>query len=292
MVARGRDEGEDMDSAANLPEKLVGQVIKGVVMHEVGHSLGLRHNFRGSAMLDFDQLNDTHVTHKRGLSGSVMDYNPVNLARKGQKQGDYATTTLGPYDYWAIEYAYKPIAGDEQAERTELKKIASRSTEHDLQYATDDDLYVSYDPSVNQYDLGADSLKFAANRVGLAEELLADMEDKLVKDGDSWARLRPAFLTVLQQYGDATFLAARHIGGRRVTRDVRGSKDAHDPLTPVPGDEQRAALKFITEKILVDQPLPVRPELLRHVTSEHWSHWGSDNSIYEGKVGVPYFGFG
>ena len=66
-----------------------------------------------------------------------MDYNPINIAPKGQKQGDYVTTTIGPYDYWAIEYAYKPIDGDEAAE---LKKIAARSPDPDLAYATDEDM--------------------------------------------------------------------------------------------------------------------------------------------------------
>ena len=112
-------------------------------MHEVGHSLGLRHNFKASTMLDADQLNDTAITRVKGLVGSVMDYNPINIAPKGQKQGDYSSTTLGPYDYWAIEYAYKPIDGDEAAE---LKKIAARSPEPDLVFATDEDMWLNDDP--------------------------------------------------------------------------------------------------------------------------------------------------
>ncbi len=102
------------DAAVKLPEEFIGQMIKEVVMHEVGHSLGLRHNFHGSTMLSADQLNDTELTHKKGMVGSVMDYNPMNIAPKGTKQGDFTTTTIGPYDYWAIEYAYKPIDGDEE----------------------------------------------------------------------------------------------------------------------------------------------------------------------------------
>ncbi len=106
-----------------LIDEMLNQAIKHVVMHEVGHTLGLRHNFKGSTMLPNSQLHDTKITREKGLVGSVMDYSPVNLARKGVKQGDFFSTTLGPYDYWAIEYAYKPLSGDEA---TELKKIASR----------------------------------------------------------------------------------------------------------------------------------------------------------------------
>ena len=111
----------------SLPEEFLGQAIKEVVMHEVGHSLGLRHNFKASTMLTADQLHDTAITHEKGLVGSVMDYSPINIAPKGQKQGDYFTTTLGPYDYWAIEYAYKPIDGDEAARAQEDRRQGPRA---------------------------------------------------------------------------------------------------------------------------------------------------------------------
>ena len=99
------------------------------------------------------------------MVGSVMDYNPINIAPKGKKQGDYTTTTIGPYDYWAIEYAYKPIDGDEAAE---LKKIAARSPEPDLVYATDEDMFLNNDPLVNAYDLGSDPCRFGKDRIALA----------------------------------------------------------------------------------------------------------------------------
>ena len=133
---RGEGEEGTEKKELKLPDEFLGQVIKEVVMHEVGHSLGLRHNFKASTMLRPDQINDTAITRAKGMTGSVMDYNPINIAPKGQKQGDYATTTIGPYDYWAIEYAYTPIDGDEEAE---LKKIAARSPEPDLVFATDED---------------------------------------------------------------------------------------------------------------------------------------------------------
>ena len=128
-IAPPKDQGKGKSSAKKpqpkdeLPEEFVGQAIKHIVMHEVGHSLGLRHNFKASTMLKSDQLNDTSITHVKGLVGSVMDYSPINIAPKGKKQGDYYSTTIGPYDYWAIEYAYKPLMGDEASE---LKKIAAR----------------------------------------------------------------------------------------------------------------------------------------------------------------------
>jgi hypothetical protein len=262
-----------------LPEEFVGQAIKHIVMHEVGHSLGLRHNFKASTMLTADQLNDTTITHAKGMVGSVMDYSPVNIAPKGKKQGDYYSTTLGPYDYWAIEYAYKPIDGDEAAE---LKKIAAHAPEHDLVYATDEDAFLNDDPYVNRWDLGADPCQFGKERIELAAELLKDLDARVVKDGESWARTRRAFGLLLSQWGDGATLASQYIGGQSVSRDHKADKDAHDPITPVAGAKQRECLKFLTDHILSDKAFQFSPALLRRLGTERWMHWGSESNFRGG----------
>src|SRR5205085_10238754 len=142
------------------------------------------------------------ITRKQGLVGSVMDYNPVNLAPKGAKQGDFFTSTIGPYDYWAIEYGYKPLTGGTDGEKADLAKIASRSAESGLDYGTDEDLFTP-DPNINQWDLGSDPLKFAQDRMLLAEELMKGLADRVVDKGEGYQRARVAFSKMLQQYGDA-----------------------------------------------------------------------------------------
>src|SRR2546422_1485784 len=144
LAARG-----EIKPGEKVPEELIGQAIKEVTMHEVGHTLGLRHNFKASTMLKNEQLHDTAVTRKQGLVGSVMDYNPVNIAPKGVKQGDFFTTTIGPYDYWAIEYAYKPLTGGTEGEFEDLKKIAKTSAAPGHDYGTDEDLFTTSDPLIN-----------------------------------------------------------------------------------------------------------------------------------------------
>ena len=269
---KDKDKDKDKKAEPELPEELIGQLIKEIVMHEVGHSLGLRHNFKGSAMLSLDQIQDTSITRKKGMSGSVMDYNPLNISPDQDRQGDFATTTIGPYDYWAIEYAYKPIKGDEGKE---LKKIAARSPEHDLAYATDEDLSMSNDPQVNAYDLGDDPLAFGKLRIRLAEKLLPHIDDKIIRDGESWARLRPAFSVLLGQYGNAAYLASSVIAGQHFSKDHKGGKDSADPIVPVAGNKQREALDFLTTKILSDQAFHFSPDLLRRLTVDNWYHWGS-----------------
>ena len=184
-----------------------------------------------------------------------MDYNPINVAPKGQKQGDYASTTIGPYDYWAIEYAYKPVMGNEEAE---LKKIAARSPDPDLAFATDDD-FGNNDPQVNTYDLTSDTLAYGKMRMAMASELLKELDRKVVKDGESWSRLRGAFLSCIQQYGNGAYLAAEHIGGQSVNRDFKGGDKARDPIMPVAGARQREALKLLVDQILSDKAFQFSP---------------------------------
>ncbi|MBV9123095.1 MAG: zinc-dependent metalloprotease, partial [Planctomycetes bacterium] len=287
MALAAQNETQPGDKpATNVPDELIGQAIKAVVMHEVGHTLGLRHNFKGSTMLKNDQLNDTNITHQKGLVGSVMDYCPVNLAPKGVKQGDYFTTTLGPYDYWAIEYAYKPLSGGTEGELPELEKIAARSAEPGHDYATDEDLYGSADPQVNVFDLGADPLKFAQDRLVLAQDLLKGLPERVVDKGEGYQRARQAFTLLLGQYGNAAYLTSNYVGGVSMYRDHRDDPHGRDPFIPVPASRQREALKFLQETIFNDRTYQFPPQLLRRLAADRWSHWGHDEAI-AGEVEYP-----
>jgi Met-zincin/Domain of unknown function (DUF5117) len=273
LAIRGEEAAKDGDGGEKkkleLPAEFIGNAIKEVVMHEVGHSLGLRHNFKASSIRSLDEINDPAVTSTKGMAGSVMDYNPVNIARKGAKQGEYTMTSIGPYDYWAIEYAYRPLEANEE---DELRKIAARSPEPDLVFATDEDMYLSNDPLVNTYDLGNDPLAYAKDRLALSQELLTDLSDKIVADGESWARLRQGFMVLISQFGNSAYLSSSYIAGQHVSRDAKGGANARDPITPVDGDKQREALKFLCDNILSDAAFRFPPSLLRKMGTETWYH--------------------
>lgn len=268
-----------------VPDELLQQAIKETVMHEVGHTLGLRHNFKASTMLKNEQLHDTTITRKQGLVGSVMDYSPINLAPKGVKQGDYFTTTLGPYDYLAIEYAYRPLAGGTEGEHDALRAIAKTAAKAGIDYATDEDLSSS-DPKVNMWDLGADPLRFAQDRMALAEQLFIDLADKASSPGEGYQRVRQAFSMLLNQYGNAAYLAAGYVGGEYYHRDHRNDPQARDPLVPVEWARQREALKFLQERILADKAFQFSPALLRKLGADRWYHWGNED-VVDGGVDYP-----
>jgi hypothetical protein len=251
----------DVDSAD--VDKFVNAFLKDVTMHEVGHTLGLRHNFRASTIYTDQQLSDKAFTEEHGIGGSVMEYNPWNIALKGQKQGTYEMDTLGPYDYWAIEYGYADV--DPKHEADELDRIASRSNDPLLAYSTDEDVsYFAVDPAVNQGDLGSDPLAYAKKRLALVRELWQRTEQMQLKPGESYSILRRNFTRGLNEAGQGAVYAARYIGGLTTLRDHVGSGRA--PLQPVDVSKQRAALDLIATEIFSADSFNFSPSFLRKMT--------------------------
>src|SRR5690606_20790028 len=96
------------DLLDGIPEWFVGPLIAELVAHEVGHTLGLRHNFKASSIYSLAQINSSEIKGKKPFAGSVMDYLPVNIFdwENRDQQGDYTMIDIGPYDLWAIQYGY------------------------------------------------------------------------------------------------------------------------------------------------------------------------------------------
>jgi len=253
-----------------MEEKLMREWIIETTAHEVGHTLGLRHNFRASTILKPDELNDVAKTEEIGQTGSVMDYNPIVIAAKGERQGHFLTPTLGPYDYWAIEYAYKPIEGDEKAE---LAKIASRVADPMLPYSTDEDVLGTYsplaiDPLVNQYDQSSDPLAYFRKRVSIIDELWGSMESKLAKSGEGYQVLRRTMSRTMNEYNRALLTSSKFIGGIYHVRDHVGDPSGRPPYTPVPPAKQREALEFLRTYAFSEKAFQLPPGLLNKLAVE------------------------
>jgi len=261
-----------------LPEdfkKLVYQGVKSIAMHEVGHTLGLRHNFKASAYLTLEEINAPEKTKDTGLAASIMDYLPVNFMPKGQKQGDYFSGTIGPYDYWAIQYGYKPLHGATDAELPALKKIAARQSEPALAYATDEDARsIDPDPLVNRYDLGKDTIQFAKMRRELVSQLIPGLVDRVTEPGDSYQRTRRAFDLLLRTQSSAMQIASRLIGGVYENRSHRGDPGAKPPFVIVEPARQREALALLQEHVFGEKSYEFPAELYNMLSGSRWVHWG------------------
>ena len=260
MEARG-----ELGMASAQAESLAQDYVKNVIVHEVGHTLGLRHNFRSSTIYNLKQISDPAFSKVNGLTGSVMDYTPFNIAAKGEKQGEYVMSTLGPYDYWAIEYAYKPIAPE--AEKAELARIASRSTEPLLAFGTDEDSGPNLsDPEVNTFDLGGDPLAYFKKRLNLSRELWDRLQTKQLPVGDSYDSLRRSFDYNFGQFARTVPVATKYVGGMVALRDHAGTN--RPVFAPVPVARQREALDLITKNLFTADSFKFTPELVSRLTGD------------------------
>ena len=252
-----------------LPEEYLQQALKEVVMHEVGHTLGLRHNFKASVWKSLAEIEDPAKANEP-TAGSVMDYLPVNIVPAGTKQPAYYTTTIGPYDHWAIEYGYKVISGDENAE---LAKIAVRSGEPGLDYSTDEDTKPNDpDPLSNRFDLSKDPIAHAQRQMALVNSLLPKLLDRTVENGEGYQRARQAFGVLIGEYYKSAQFVARFIGGVIVHRDHRGDNQLRPPFKLVDAAQQRAAMKQLAEQAFT---VPTFDQAtLNSLAGSRWRHWG------------------
>lgn len=268
MTARG-----DITAEGQLPKEFIHQGLKEVVMHEVGHTLGLRHNFKASTWKTLEQIREKGADPTTAIVASVMDYSPPNIEKDKNSQGLYYSQTLGPYDFWAIEYGYKPFASDEAKE---LAKIAARSGEPGHAYSTDEDTRsFDSDPLSNRFDLGGEPIEFARRQMDHAATLIAKVVDKSVKEGDGYQKARQAFGLLLGEYWQAAIYASRFPGGVYVSRDHKGGQNVQPPFTIVEAAKQRAAMQLLVEGAF--HPPQIDGTMLNYLAASRWSHWGQRN---------------
>ena len=189
-------------------------------------------------------------------------------------------STLGPYDYWAIEYAYKPLTPGQ--EKAELNQIASRSTDPALIYADDMEAgvggpYDGMDPLANRFDLGADPLANFQHRLKLAQELWSRLAERGAKPGDEPIRARRILASSFNQLARGVDPVAKYVGGVNASRELPGSgKPAFTPVDPV---KQRQALKLLAGGLFSADSFKFAPELLRDMAVDYneWERGGLAN---------------
>ena len=256
------DEGDDESLLDGLPESFVGPLLKDVIMHEVGHTMGLMHNWRGSSVYSFGEMNSPEFKGKKTISTTVMDYLPANIVvEEGDVvQGDYMPLDIGPYDMWAIRWGY----GNNPKE---VLKEASMP-EHAF---TSDEGRSGPDPRSKVWDLGEYTLDYSKNRMLYVHKVRAKLITDVVKDGEQWSKARSMYGRLLNIQMGACSTATNWIGGAYFQKPVKGDELAEmDPIVPVPVERQREALKFVLENTFRDEAFGLDPEVLSKLGTEQW----------------------
>lgn len=260
-------------------KQYVHQYLRSVIAHEVGHALGLRHNFHGSTMLSPPELNNIEITHTEGLVSSVMDYLPVNLAPPGIAQGEYFPSVIGPYDEWAIEYGYKPISNANleaiipESEKQFLEQIALESLQPELAYATDEDIR-DINPDANLWDMSNDVLLYSQWQLDNARLMWKRLDKRYPLTGKSYSELRELFDRILGYYYRNISLVTQYIGGQSFQRHHAVDMDGW-AFVPVTLAKQREALATLQEYVFAEDAFNFSAQLLNRLAPSRWKHWGN-----------------
>lgn len=262
-----------------------------LVLHEIGHTLGLNHNMKSSQLHTIEQINDADRTAAMGLYGSVMDYPAVNIAPRGTTQGQYFTTRPGPYDLWAIEFGYSPASSDSKAEAERLEAILSRSTDPALFFGNDADDMRSpgkaIDPRVMINDLSRDAISYGVDRIELANDVMNDIGTKFAVPGQSYHEMRNAYFTLTGQQAWALWTISRFIGGVYIDRAMVGQTGATQPFTPVDAADQRRALQALAQYGFSPTAWSAPADLYRHLQTQRRGFaffFGTEDPKIHGRV--------
>ncbi len=256
-------------AAEEYEEELLKQVLYFLALHEVGHTLGLNHNFKSSQRFPFADIHDKAVTGE-ALTGSVMEYPGINIAPDGTEQGQFMPGEPGSYDIWAIRFGYTPNLDDEA--RTAL---LAESTKPEHAFGNDADAMASVgfngiDPRVMIWDMSDDALAYAMAHLDQIGSTTDKLLNKLSEDGETWAGVRSAFFSLINDRITSSLTIANYVGGVEVERFVAGQEgsEAMKPYTPVAAERQKAAIQNLRENVFAPDAFKVDSELARHLQPE------------------------
>jgi len=276
LLARG-----EISANEPTPDYYVDQAVRWVTMHEVGHTLGLRHNFRSSVDTPLEKLYDEDFTGDHGVYSSVMDYPSPNISSNGEESSHFYNTGVGSYDRWVISYGYTP--DDEKA-----KEIARRAAEPGHAYGTDEDARGAgaVDPHVNVYSLSEDPVAWGRDRANLIREMIPILPDIALQDDMPFYEVTDLFNSMFFQYARALTPSVKYIGGQHQYRDHRGDPDGRMPFEPVPLEKQQEALNTIIEFAFDANAILLPDDVFQQFGANRWSHWGQSNT-WQGRIDYP-----
>jgi len=252
--------GDDISKLDGLPEDYIGPLLKDVVMHEVGHTLGLMHNWKGTQRYSFAEINKGADGTPLGVS--VMDYMPTNIVVDDGDltQGAWTMMDIGTYDMWAIKWGYT---------FDDPKEVAKEAANPDHAFMSDEASQTP-DPTAKTWDIGNNSIDNAEADVAYAGFIRGKIIDEVVDEGDSWQEARDAYYKTLYKQLSAMSKSSHWIGGAYVNRFHKGDPGAPDPVRPVEVDQQRRAIEFIIANGLDEDAYGLTPELLAKIGADQW----------------------
>jgi hypothetical protein len=243
-----------------LADEVMGELVRYVAAHEVGHTLGLQHNEKAHSGVPVDLLRTDWVC-ENGTSASIMDYARFNYVAQPGDDTCFIPK-IGPYDLWAVEWGYRvlPDAKTPEAQLAALRSWIDDESGEPL-YRFGDPSGV--DPGSTSEALGDDPVRASELGVANLKRILPELLEWTFEPGETYAQIEERYDEVLDQWGRYTGHVVALIGGVDWTRRTQGQDGR--PYSPVPADRQRAALEYLEREVFQTPSWLVDPEILYRI---------------------------
>jgi len=260
--------------------EVMGELLRFVVAHEVGHTLGLPHNWGSSDAVPVDSLRSPSYTDEHGTAPSIMDYARFNYVAQPGDGVDQFLPQIGTYDKWAIQWGYQPIpeAEDPEQEANELDEMILEHDE-DPYYFYGRQTFDPVDPRSQSEDLGRNVVAAGSLGVENLKRIVPNLVSWTRKDGDNYDQLDALYESVVNQWQRYLGHASTHIGG---VYETFKTYDQDGPVyEPVPGSEQRQVMHFLERQAFATPEWLVEADVLRRIEAT-----GALDRVREAQVGV------
>lgn len=256
-----------LGSAPGELKRLEKEAMLYLIMHEVGHTLGLNHNMKASHLYSPEQLADAEFIKGKALTASIMDYPAINVTPDRSKQGQYNSVDVGPYDVWAIQFGYTPFKSVQEREA-----LLSQSTRPELIFGNDaDDMRApgkAIDPRVMIGDMSNDQIRYSIDRMELVNSMMKDVRRRFTKSGKSYQELRRVYYILSGQRARAANVVSRFIGGVYVERALAGQNGGTQPYTPVSLNDQKRAMGFLSKYVFAPDAFNAPADLYNYLAMQ------------------------
>lgn len=248
-------------------DEMMGRFVRRVTAHEVGHTLGLRHNYLASFAYTIEQLRSKEWTKKYGIAASIMEYARTNYVAQPGDEADFLSK-IGPYDNFAVEWGYREFKRTKNYEKDKkhLDKIAERQLSDPLvrfSGGREDGLTGRADPTSQTEDLGNDVLE--ATRLGLLnlERVMSYIVEGVSEAGEDYRLLEEIYGFVVGQLRTEMAHVANYVGGVKVNRLLHGQGEKL--FDPLPAEKQKAAVAFLLKNVFETPDWLVRDDVVSRI---------------------------